>query len=833
MGKGAWRASGALLLLIVITLAGNLSWLVHNVVLIGRDASGHLERTAKIAEVLSRLTPQSLFTALTYHDYRPPALYLAAQPFYQGFGQTMDAAQLVNVAFMVAILLLTYRLARKVVTPPLALLAVALTAFWPMLMAMSRLFYMENLLTTMLLLNLLALLNCAGFTRRGWSLLWGASLGLALLVKWTAPIYLLLPTLWVLWRQFQVKDGVAATLRHTVIAARNVYELAWVRLLGVTVGALLLTLLWYWPNRAAMAEFLLGDWIAVGWVLVLALLGYTYLQKPTPMANFLTALWLGLALASLWYFPRIDFLNRLNDVAFGTDRGNQAAYDPLRLSNYTRYFTFLIEQHLGWLAALLILPAGLLPWLGRLRQWRMARPQVVLLWSSLLSMYLFLSFLAQATERNLVPILPLLAILFADALRAYPPRLAVGIGVLWVVVLASQWMLFTFDRFTPFYQQSAALWASSEYLVQPASGVTDPAYWIAPDVLATIAQAGTPEGKPATLGMLIDSWEIHRGAFRYLIAEQQLPIDLNALTEADSRGWSDLVTNQWILLKDGDNGAVATPGQALLQRLQAGDPLFPLLYQPVKRYPLPHHEEAILYHRTVGPARPQDFPVLLIETSQIADAINQWWSKGATLFFSNLDVATWVGIHDLVADRVLVPQSAADSAESLLADAHGLIFAVTRYDTGPVQDYLRATSDFVREVGDGEFRLAIFGRNDQPLTPAPVTGAWADLQITALQTVTPLPRGHLLPVAISATGMVDGSRQISLRLVDPAGTVVAQADTTLLPQLRVVLLAPPTTALGPYTLAAVVYDPATLAPFPGANGQEMVELARIAVEDRP
>lgn len=841
-----WSVVAAWLGVLVVVLlngAGHLYWIAHNVVLIGRDASGHLERTAQIATLLTKLTPQTLFQALTYHDYRPPALYLAAQPFYAWLGRSMDSAQVTNVVLMALILVFTYALAVQLVPRPLALLAVAVTAGWPMLMGMSRLFYMENFLTAVLLLNLLALLRSDGFRQRGWALLWGLTLGVALLVKWTAPIYILLPTLFVLREDLRdlIQNGkTASALRGESLTP------VWPKL-GLAIGfALILTALVYLPNRATIQEFLLGDWIAVGWVMLWTLFFYLYWQPPSATVNLLTALALGVALAGFWYLPRIDFLTRLNDVAFGTDRGNQEAFNLWRLTNYTRYFGFMVEEHLGLLAALVILPAGLVPWLRRgvrafrranalgVRQWRSARPGIALLWLVLLSTYLFLAPLAQATERNLTPILPVLAILLADALRAYPRWLSSVLGVLWVGVLAMQFALYTVDGATPFYQRTAALWARSEYLVQPATGTTNPDYWIGPDVLATIMATSVPngnppEGKPVTLGMLIDSWEIHRGALRYLIAEQQLPIDLMALTESDSRGWSEMMENQWVLLKEGDNAQVAPPGQALLQRLQAGDPLFPALYQAVKRYPLPTGETAILYHRAVGSPRPQDFPVILIETAKLADAINAWWSAGDTLFFSTPDVATWVGIHDLVADRIYMPQTDAERAETLLADTTGLIFAVTRYDTQQVHDYLEATSDYVQEIGDGEFRLALFWRGTEPLTPLPVTGDWGDLQLTNLRTATPLTAGQVLPVELDATGQTDGSRKVSIRLLNPAGEAVAQADTALTAQMRVHLFVPPHHAPGAYTMAVVAYDPNSLAPFPDVKGQELVPLTTIQV----
>lgn len=842
--KTPWWVVLGLVLVMLVNLGSNLYWLDQNVVQIGRDASGHLERTAQIATLLETITPQTLFQALTFTDYRPPALYLAAQPFYGLLGRTMDSAQLTNVLLMTAILALTYLLANQVVSPVAALLATAVTAFLPILMGMSRLYYTENFLTTVLLLNLLALVKSGGFQRRGWALVWGITLGLALLVKWTAPIYIVLPTLFVLRDAIRtLVENVKAKWLSTNIAreaARVVWEhgsITWSKLLLAVAMAIMLAALVYLPNQATIREFLLGDWIAVGWVILWTLFFYSYAQPRSVINNLLTAIWLGVALASFWYLPRIDFLTRLNDVAFGTDRGTQEAFALWRLTNYTRYFLYLGREHLGLLPALLILPAGLLPWLGRAREWRKARTGIVLLWGVLLSTYLFLTPLAQATERNLTPILPILAILLADALRAYPRWLGMTFGVAWVGVLALQFGLYTFDAARPFQQNTAALWAKSEYLVQPASGVTDPGYAIAPDVFATILETtekhgGLSNGKLVTLGMLIDSWEIHRGSFRYLIAEQRLPIELMALTEASSRGWSELMQNQWVLLKEGDNSQVAAPGQALLQRISDNDPLFTPLYQEVKRYPLPSGEKAILYYRPVGSPRPQDFPVLLIETAKIADALNAWWQPGATLFFSDADVATWVGIHDLVADHMLIPQAPGDNAENLLADATGPIFAVTRYDTQQVHDYLSATSDYVQGAGDGEFKLALLWRGTEALTTMPVAADWGDAQITEVRALVPAVIGSVLPIEMKATGQTDGTRKVSVRLVDESGNVVAQADTALTDQMRVMLFAPQAKSAGAYTIAAVLYDPNTLQPFLDRQQQELVPLTAMQLQAR-
>jgi 4-amino-4-deoxy-L-arabinose transferase-like glycosyltransferase len=138
----------------------------------------------------------------------------------------------------------------------MAIFAVALLSLLPMATAMTRLYYMENGLTAALLLALYALLRAEHFTRRGWSLLFGAALGVALLGKWTAPIYLAFPVLYLLWTGgFWRQQG----------AALRALRLEWrTALLALILGAGL-ALLWWLPGRAFVLdqEMPLGDWLPV------------------------------------------------------------------------------------------------------------------------------------------------------------------------------------------------------------------------------------------------------------------------------------------------------------------------------------------------------------------------------------------------------------------------------------------------------------------------------------------------------------------------------------------------------------------------------------------
>jgi len=270
----------------------------------------------------------------------------------------------------------------------------------------------------------------------------------------------------------------------------------------------------------------------------------------------------------------------------------------------------------------------------------------------------------------------------------------------------------------------------------------------------------------------------------------------------------------------------------LIGRILAGDPLFDQLYQVVKRYTLASGETVYLYQRTEGPGHPYEYPVVLIDTTGIADAINHSWSEAATLYLSNPDLATWVGIHDLKADEIVIPASAAEVTPTLQA-LQGTILAATRYDTPEVQGYLHSTSYYAQELNSGEFTFSIFGRPPRPLHELPVQTAWEGIEISALQALSPLYPGEVLAVDMQAAGRTDGALKLSARLVNPAGEVIAQNDKVLSERIRVGLFLPPDAAPGTYTLAAIVYDPNTLASIKDRAGNELATIATLDVQARP
>lgn len=799
----------ALVAIILVNVLGSWHWVRTNVTLLGGDATSYLEKSVIFADLLATPSLRSLFQVLTYDDYRTPLLFIAVQPFYALFGITLDSAQIFNILCLAVVIALTYQLGRTMGSARMALFAALLVALFPMMAAMARLFYTEIFLTTMVVLNWLALIRSDGFSNRRWSLWWGASLGIGLLIKWTMPIYLLLPLVVQLWgRPILHWQTIGFDRRRALLA---------------TGAGLALSFLWFWPNRQDMHFFLLGNGLWLGWFICFALFFYLWSTPVARTTNFWLAVSLSVAIASVWYLPFINFPAHL--LAEDSARGQEGA-NPLTWYNYWRNLLYLYEQHLGALASLTLLPALLFPWLTQ-RQWRKSlSPHTALLWWGLLSAFLILGWISQSNSRNLVPLLPAIALLAALSLQFYPWRAALLIGSLWVVVLGVQWSLFTFDPLAPFYQRTAALWVMENYTVQPASGLTSPLYAIHDDLFQTITK-GQPEKQ--RLGFLIHTRSLNRGSFSYYIRINQINAQIVPLTAERSRGWFDTLSAPWVLVKDGSNHDISPPAQDVAQRIFGGDPIFHTLYQEVKRYPLPNQETAYLYHRRRGPGRPLDLPQQVEATGVVADAIRAAWSPHASLTYANPDLAVWVGMHDPARERVQIldPEKAVGVAEfDGLMDTQ---LVVWNHDAGALQQWFDEHGYRAYEVGNDFAAVAVYGLPTQPLQPLTPAAAWADFRIEQVATTPALQAGQVLPITLVVTGTLPPGTKVSLRLLDAQGTMLASHDRFLQAQDRLGLLIPPLTLPGAYQVVAVVYDEATLLPLPDRDDATATPLFTVTV----
>ncbi len=316
---------------------------------------------------------------------------------------------------------------------------------------------------------------------------------------------------------------------------------------------------------------------------------------------------------------------------------------------------------------------------------------------------------------------------------------------------------------------------------------------------------------------------------RYVARQSNAPIQIRDLTEADAT-WSRLITSPWLLAKDGDNRDVALEGQRLRARMVA-DPLFARLFTLVRGWHLPTGETVTLYRRSAGP----DFTAVPSEVdAQAAAAVNlirSEWSKHAQLVYTGVDRAAWLSRANPPETSAVLAFTDKGLAWDLIAPLTGTLFVVLDQDAGKAVRRLDAQAYKVAEAGGDYLWVSIYGMPDGPLESQDMTTAsvaWQGRTLHALSTLTTLGAGEVIPLDVRFGGAT-GALRWSVRLIDGAGQQVASSDRTLAAEDRFGLLIPPNTAPGVYTLEALAYDAATLAPVPADDGRALVELAAITV----
>ncbi len=813
------RTVAAILLSLVaiFNVIANLHWIQQNVVLIGRDASHYLTNTLLYREILTDLSPQALFRAFTYPPYRTPGLYIAAQPFLHLFGFTMDGAQYLNVALSAVVIVLTYCLGAAIADRRVGLFAALLVSLLPMMAAMARLFYTEMFLTAAVAANLLALHKSDGFARRSWSLAWGVSLGVGLLVKWTTPIYLWLPVLWALWRN-----------RSDFLRGRWP---AWQgrRLLLALLAAFVIATLWCWPNRFQAEAFLLGRYLWPAWILILTPATLGLALPSSRRTNLVAALFVGLSIASLWYLPHVDIGLRLfiEDEA----RGQEGA-GLLNPDNYLRYFRHLYFAHFGPLAFWLIAPSALWPWLRAWSRRQSLNPSATLLWLNIASALIVLSLIAQQNARNLVPVLPGMAILCAIGLWQHQPPLRWLFGGVWVAVLGVQLLLYTVDAPFDFYRSTQPFWASRQYLKQPAVSETDPGYWVAPHILETIVQNSDA---PQRLTLLVNTHQIHRGVFKYLVEEKRLDVVIEDATETESTAWRDVLAAPWVLIKDGANRNVAVEGQAVIERIFSGDPLFGILYNEVATYPLPDRDTLYLYHRLKGPGHPDADLTRLTKAAELSAWLKEVRRPNIPLIYSTPDVAVWVGMHDPAQTPVIVLDPAQGAPSGQFPALQGAAFVVFDQNALELEQWLDQQAFRSVDFGDDDAWAVLYGFVDALEEKQPMGPQWEGIELHKLQTLSQIHSGEVLPIEAQIGGEWLPQYKLSLRLIASDGVIIASQDRSLAEVMRFGLFAPPQSQPGNYWLVAVLYDAERMVNIPVASGVEgspvEVKLTTIQIVD--
>ncbi len=776
--------------LILFHILNNWIWLSTNVVILGWDRPRHLIESLRYNDILRTLNLDSLFQAFTLSGYYPPLFHLLIVAFYKLFGLSADVAAMVNSLYLAILLPSTYLIGRKIWGWKEGLLSAFLVSTFPMIYAMSRYTYIEFTLTSMVTLSIWLLLMSEGFTHRGYSLLFGLSLGLGMLTKWT---YLLFvpPLLFFLILQ----RGLIPKWRRDL---RLSWEKRWLGLSAVL--GLGLSLLWYLPDRQRVAELPLSHWLFfISWFLLAGLV-YLLSRQAGPRANFASALWLGFTVAATWYLSRIEFIQHTFLIAWGRPQRREWGF--------FYYLDHLVNEQLSAFYAglfVLVILGFLAAWLRRrallqgLRQGVRSEGVLLLLW--LLLPYLIFSFRASSIHsRFIMPILPALALLIARGLAMIPYRNLQRVVTLLVALVAlGQFFALSYDGLG--WLRNAAVIEVSGYgsvnlfahgfqNQPPNSGQTDAGYWIVPDVLEYVRRdSGGEGGELLELGLLVNCRQIHEEHFLYLIYTDYPEIRLREL----ARNWTGLPVYPQLFELDYFALSTYYPAHRFIEEsqeviemiLESPPPLFQEALQLAQEYSLPDGNVVYLYKRQYP--RSQDYPTgdypalgealleraragdgLILGSSEEVNFLGPYYRGGATVYLLSEKWSS--GEIKATLERVMID--------------HGRIFAVFGEESiGFTEGWLNEQGYRAGEGWYGGTRLVVYGSSlgIEETALEPLRAKFGEgLYLLGYRLYDPEvePGGMIrLTLRWQAKERIGQDYKVFVHLLDRGGRIVAQRDS--------------------------------------------------------
>ncbi len=206
------------------------------------DESGYLAIGLADVHALRGGGPFDLIDVVLAQNVQAPLVPLSSVAFDLLLGDGVDAGLVTEAAFHGVLVLATYGLARRLVSPWWAVLAALAAGSIPLAIDYARIFHFAVPAAAFMTASLWALLRADGLTRRRWAVATGVLLGLTVLARTMTVAYM---------------PGIVVAAALPVLAAvdRRRERLLNLAVLGVTAVAV--AALWYLPNIRSVGHYLL------------------------------------------------------------------------------------------------------------------------------------------------------------------------------------------------------------------------------------------------------------------------------------------------------------------------------------------------------------------------------------------------------------------------------------------------------------------------------------------------------------------------------------------------------------------------------------------------
>jgi len=862
---GNWKLArvgtvGALAALIIFHAINNWRWLTTNVTLLGWDLPAHLGTSLIYNRMLRPFTLKTLFAVVTWHPLHPPLFSLSAVLLYRLFGVSVDVGTMVNVLYLALLIGSVYGIGQRLGGRRVGLLAAFVVATFPMIYAMSRYFYLELALTAIVALSVCLLLASDGFKNRTVSLLFGLSFGLGLLTKSTYLVFIFAPLCLAVVRSEALKSLKRRLQGGFRLDIRDV-------LLALVIGLALATI-WYVPGREiATHHLVLGDWLLPLWALLAAMTIYLVRRKPGPDTNFLSALFLGGTMGSLWHLACVTSVRLMLREGFGVNDPQERSANLSQPGTYIHFLVTLINEHISlvYFAFFLIALIGLLFSLRRKGSIRATLRRasdawwVTLLW--LVGSYLLLTLSIYRVSRGITPVLPALALIMSAGLFRLPWRkvvallvaLVIGWGLLQFFVLSYEGPHWLAERttFTIPVLGETGLFAQGGLIQLPAAGETDPDYWVVPDILRIVdGERQAADAETVRLGVLVNNYHLNSDLLGLLVIQRYAGIQLHDLARAqDEPVYALLFEQDYLVIFKGSYNRVGTEAEEALRHLAEAPEFFAAAFELIREFPLPNGDKVLLYRKAWQPPPGYNMD----DYHAVAQTIKALSREGdAILLVPPEQVAALGRNYDghllpylLPQERLFNPETTAQALEEITA-RHPILFAVFRSDEAAdparfIESWLNEHAYRSQSEWHGSVLLVVYGAPSHRAEIEHPLEVRLGEQIRLLgyslaeDAVAP---GRMVRLTLFWQAEEPVAERIAVfaHLLDGDGRLVAQQDSEPLGGSRptttwttsevlsdhIGILIPPGTASGEYHLVVGMYRPDTGERLPVWDGEGAV-----------
>jgi 4-amino-4-deoxy-L-arabinose transferase-like glycosyltransferase len=263
------RAAVVVAVIGLFHFVNNLVWLARDNMPPSWDQAAHADSCLTYFRLFGEPMRLSLTKLLSVSTYYPPLYYVSTVPWSFLFGFSPDVLAAAEIVFLLVLAFAVFKLGERLFSPAVGTGAAAFIALSPVVFGLSREILLDVPVIAMVALTQYAILETRAGTDRKASWLLGLALGLSVLIKWTAIVFVAGPFLVVFAGELKRRRPPAGKVLGSlaiVLLVTLIIALPWYAANGASIisgashslasdavregdpSALGRSLLWYWSS---------------------------------------------------------------------------------------------------------------------------------------------------------------------------------------------------------------------------------------------------------------------------------------------------------------------------------------------------------------------------------------------------------------------------------------------------------------------------------------------------------------------------------------------------------------------------------------------------------